>query len=157
MSSAINFDFFAPRWREGLVTFATGMMALAFAFASAGAAADALAIESVSNRADLVSGGDVLVRVTLPTPSTQAVLSLNGQPLVNALHPAPDGRGYLALVTGLNPGHNTLTLAAGSVILTGTPHGVGFARNPPVWLKAGDRIVCEIEKLGTLENPIAAA
>jgi len=40
--------------------------------------------------------------------------------------------------------------------LTGTPHGVGFARNPPVYLKKGDRIVCEIEKLGVLENPIEA-
>ena len=49
---------------------------------------------------------------------------------------------------------STMTIRAGSVILTGTPSGVGFARKPPVWLKAGDRIVVEIEKIGTLENPI---
>jgi 2-keto-4-pentenoate hydratase/2-oxohepta-3-ene-1,7-dioic acid hydratase in catechol pathway len=49
---------------------------------------------------------------------------------------------------------STMTLRAGSVILTGTPHGVGFARTPPVWLKAGDRIAVEIEGLGRLENPV---
>ncbi len=114
MNSPIDFGFFAPRWRIRLITFVTGMMAMGFGLGSVGAAADGLAIESLSNRADLVSGGDVLVRVTLPTGITQAVLSLNGQPLVNALHPAPDGRGYLALVSALNLGHNTLTLAAGS-------------------------------------------
>jgi 2-keto-4-pentenoate hydratase/2-oxohepta-3-ene-1,7-dioic acid hydratase in catechol pathway len=50
---------------------------------------------------------------------------------------------------------STMTLRPGAVLLTGTPQGVGFARTPPVWLKAGDRIVCEIEKLGRLENPVA--
>jgi 2-keto-4-pentenoate hydratase/2-oxohepta-3-ene-1,7-dioic acid hydratase in catechol pathway len=40
------------------------------------------------------------------------------------------------------------------VILTGTPHGVGMARTPPLWLKAGDRVVIEIERLGKLENPV---
>lgn len=47
------------------------------------------------------------------------------------------------------------TLPAGTVILTGTPEGVGFARNPPVWLQAGDTIAIEIEKIGTLTNPVA--
>ena len=95
---------------------ALASIVLAVAFGNAMAASDsALAVEAVSNRADLVSGGDVLVRVTLPSNvgGNQAVLSLNGQPLSNPLHAAPDGRGYLALVTGLNQGHNTLTLAAG--------------------------------------------
>ncbi len=48
------------------------------------------------------------------------------------------------------------TLLPGSVILTGTPHGVGFARQPPVWLKAGDTISVEIDKIGVLTNPVAA-
>jgi 2-keto-4-pentenoate hydratase/2-oxohepta-3-ene-1,7-dioic acid hydratase in catechol pathway len=42
------------------------------------------------------------------------------------------------------------------VILTGTPQGVGFARNPPVWMKAGDTVAIEIEKIGRLENPVGA-
>ena len=46
------------------------------------------------------------------------------------------------------------TLPAGTLILTGTPSGVGFARNPPVWLKAGDTIAVEIEQIGTLTNQV---
>ena len=46
------------------------------------------------------------------------------------------------------------TLPAGTLILTGTPEGVGFARTPPVWLKPGDTIAVEIEKIGTLTNPV---
>ena len=46
------------------------------------------------------------------------------------------------------------TLMPGTVILTGTPHGVGFARKPPVYLKAGDTVSIEIEKIGTLTNPV---
>jgi 2-keto-4-pentenoate hydratase/2-oxohepta-3-ene-1,7-dioic acid hydratase in catechol pathway len=46
------------------------------------------------------------------------------------------------------------TLLPGTVILTGTPHGIGAARKPPVFLKAGDTISIEIEKIGTLTNPV---
>ena len=46
------------------------------------------------------------------------------------------------------------TLLPGTVILTGTPHGVGFARKPPVWLKAGDTVTIDIEKIGALTNPV---
>ena len=49
---------------------------------------------------------------------------------------------------------STMTLRPGAVILTGTPQGVGMARTPPVWLKAGDRVVVEVEKIGRLENPV---
>jgi len=48
------------------------------------------------------------------------------------------------------------TLLPGTVILTGTPHGVGFARTPPVWLKPGDTVTIEIEKIGALTNPVMA-
>jgi 2-keto-4-pentenoate hydratase/2-oxohepta-3-ene-1,7-dioic acid hydratase in catechol pathway len=50
---------------------------------------------------------------------------------------------------------STMTLRPGDVILTGTPHGVGMGRTPPVWMKAGDKVVVEIEKIGRLENPVA--
>jgi 2-keto-4-pentenoate hydratase/2-oxohepta-3-ene-1,7-dioic acid hydratase in catechol pathway len=46
------------------------------------------------------------------------------------------------------------TLLPGTVILTGTPQGVGLARKPPVWLKAGDEISIVIDKIGTLTNPV---
>ncbi|HZZ20498.1 MAG TPA: fumarylacetoacetate hydrolase family protein [Opitutaceae bacterium] len=46
------------------------------------------------------------------------------------------------------------TLLPGTVILTGTPHGVGYARKPPVFMKAGDTVTIEIEKIGSLTNPV---
>jgi 2-keto-4-pentenoate hydratase/2-oxohepta-3-ene-1,7-dioic acid hydratase in catechol pathway len=56
-----------------------------------------------------------------------------------------------ALIESLS---STMTVRAGSVILTGTPQGVGFARNPPVWMKDGDTVVVEVERVGRLENPV---
>lgn len=44
------------------------------------------------------------------------------------------------------------TLLPGDVIITGTPHGVGAFRDPPVWLRDGDRLEVEIEGLGILSN-----
>lgn len=46
------------------------------------------------------------------------------------------------------------TLRPGTVIFTGTPHGVGFARNPPVYLQPGDEVTVEVEGIGKLTNPI---
>jgi len=50
----------------------------------------------------------------------------------------------------------TVTLEPGDVIATGTPPGVGFARTPPVYLKAGDVVEVEVEGLGVLSNPVEA-
>jgi 2-keto-4-pentenoate hydratase/2-oxohepta-3-ene-1,7-dioic acid hydratase in catechol pathway len=47
-------------------------------------------------------------------------------------------------------------LAPGDVIATGTPEGVGFARKPPLWMKAGDVVEVEISGIGPLRNPIVA-
>lgn len=47
-----------------------------------------------------------------------------------------------------------MTLAAGTIIATGTPAGVGMGMTPPCFLQHGDKIVCEIEKIGKLENVI---
>jgi acylpyruvate hydrolase len=49
-----------------------------------------------------------------------------------------------------------MTLEPGDAIIMGTPAGVGQARTPPVWMKAGDTIEIEIERIGTLRNPIVA-
>ncbi|MGA8784547.1 MAG: fumarylacetoacetate hydrolase family protein [Polaromonas sp.] len=48
-----------------------------------------------------------------------------------------------------------MTLEPGDAIIMGTPAGVGQARTPPVWMKAGDVMEIEIEGIGTLRNPIA--
>ena len=47
-----------------------------------------------------------------------------------------------------------MTLEPGDVIVTGTPAGVGYARNPPVYMKDGDVIEIEIEGIGVLSNPV---
>lgn len=46
------------------------------------------------------------------------------------------------------------TLLPGTVILTGTPHGVGMAQTPPLWLQNGDTVTIEIDGIGSLTNPV---
>ncbi len=48
-----------------------------------------------------------------------------------------------------------MTLEPGDMIATGTPQGVGHARKPPLWMKAGDTVEIEIEGIGVLCNPVA--
>jgi len=50
-----------------------------------------------------------------------------------------------------------VTLEPGDVISTGTPPGVGFARKHPVFLKAGDEVVVEVQGIGRLSNPVKAS
>jgi 2-keto-4-pentenoate hydratase/2-oxohepta-3-ene-1,7-dioic acid hydratase in catechol pathway len=61
--------------------------------------------------------------------------------------------GIDALVAYLS---QVVTLEPGDLIYTGTPPGVGMARKPPVWLKPGDVVEVEIDRLGTLRNPVVA-
>jgi 2-keto-4-pentenoate hydratase/2-oxohepta-3-ene-1,7-dioic acid hydratase in catechol pathway len=49
------------------------------------------------------------------------------------------------------------TLIPGTVILTGTPHGVGMAAKPPRYLRSGDTVSISLEKIGALTNPVIAA
>jgi len=61
--------------------------------------------------------------------------------------------GVAELIADLS--HGT-TLLPGTVIMTGTPHGVGFARDPRVFLKPGDLLELTIEGIGTLRCPVEA-
>ena len=77
-------------------------------------------------------------------------LRLNGETMQDSstrqmIFPAPEVVAYLSQVFTLEPG---------DLIFTGTPPGVGIARKPPVFLKAGDVVEVEIEKLGILRNPV---
>lgn len=47
-----------------------------------------------------------------------------------------------------------MTLEPGDLIATGTPAGVGFTREPPIFLEAGDEVTVEIERIGALTNPV---
>ena len=78
--------------------------------------------------------------------------SLNGQQLqegttAQMIHSVPEQIVYAS---------NIITLRPGDVIATGTPPGVGSARNPPILLKAGDRMSCTYDGVGTLTNPVVA-
>jgi 2-keto-4-pentenoate hydratase/2-oxohepta-3-ene-1,7-dioic acid hydratase in catechol pathway len=78
---------------------------------------------------------------------------LNGQVMQrdNTANMMVDVPTALALIT------EVMTLEPGDLVVMGTPAGVGYARNPPVFMRPGDRCEVEIEGIGTLANPIAAA
>lgn len=57
------------------------------------------------------------------------------------------------LIASLSEG---ITLEPGDILATGTPSGVGYAMVPPGFLKPGDEVVCEIEGIGRLANPVRA-
>ncbi len=98
-------------------------------------------------------GPAVVTRDEIPDPNRLGIRTiLNGQAVQDwttsdMIFDVP------ALVSALSQG---ITLFPGTVILTGTPQGVGFVRNPPLWLRAGDRVVIEIDGIGRLENPVEA-
>jgi 2-keto-4-pentenoate hydratase/2-oxohepta-3-ene-1,7-dioic acid hydratase in catechol pathway len=52
---------------------------------------------------------------------------------------------------------NGMTLEPGDIIATGTPSGVGFARNPPEFLKPGDVVEAEVQDIGVIRNPVILA
>ncbi len=77
---------------------------------------------------------------------------LNGQEMQKAttpmmIHSIPRQIAYVSTVAPLQ---------TGDVIVTGTPGGVGARREPPVWMKAGDIVEIEIDRVGVLSNPVAA-
>ena len=89
-----------------------------------------------------------------PTPTTWASeLRLNGEILQNS-RTEQLIFGIPQLIEFLS---RSISLEPGDVIATGTPPGVGFARKPPIFLKPGDRMEVEIDGLGVLANPVAAA
>src|SRR5438105_4856590 len=98
-------------------------------------------------------GPAIVTRDEIPNPNAlQLRTILNGQVMQDQttsdmIFDVP------ALIESLS---STMTLRAGAVLLTGTPQGVGFARTPPVWMKPGDTVIVEIEKIGRLENPVTA-
>jgi 2-keto-4-pentenoate hydratase/2-oxohepta-3-ene-1,7-dioic acid hydratase in catechol pathway len=98
-------------------------------------------------------GPAIITADEIPDPNNlQILLRLNGQTMQRSctkqfIFPVDYLVSYIS---------NVCTLVPGDLIFTGTPPGVGFARRPPVFLKPGDVIEIEIERLGILRNPVVA-
>src|SRR6478735_9103475 len=87
----------------------------------------------------------------IPNPNALQIKTiLNGQAMQdwNTEDMIFDVRTLMEFLSG------STTLLAGTVILTGTPHGVGMAQKPPRWLRPGDSVTIELEKIGVLTNPV---
>jgi 2-keto-4-pentenoate hydratase/2-oxohepta-3-ene-1,7-dioic acid hydratase in catechol pathway len=96
-------------------------------------------------------GPCLVTKDEIPNPNALAIKTiLNGQTMQDWTTEDMifDVRSLIAFLSG------STTLLPGTVIMTGTPHGVGAARKPPVFLKQGDTITVEIEKIGKLTNPV---
>jgi 2-keto-4-pentenoate hydratase/2-oxohepta-3-ene-1,7-dioic acid hydratase in catechol pathway len=87
-----------------------------------------------------------------PNQALKLVTRLNGE-VVQSSH-----TGHMIFPTAklISYASTIFTLVAGDVIVTGTPAGVGWSRKPPRFMKPGDVCEVEIERIGTLRNPIAA-
>jgi 2-keto-4-pentenoate hydratase/2-oxohepta-3-ene-1,7-dioic acid hydratase in catechol pathway len=87
-----------------------------------------------------------------PDPNDIAVKArLNGETMQDSstkhlIHKIPKMIAYASTILDLQPG---------DVLATGTPSGVGFSRKPPIYMKVGDTIECEVEGVGVLINTIA--
>jgi 2-keto-4-pentenoate hydratase/2-oxohepta-3-ene-1,7-dioic acid hydratase in catechol pathway len=99
-------------------------------------------------------GPFIVPKEFVPDPQKLAVtFTLNGQVMQDAntslmIHNVDELVSYATHIT---------TLRFGDVIATGSPAGVGSARKPPIYLKAGDLAVCRYEGIGVLSNPVAAS
>ena len=98
-------------------------------------------------------GPFIVPKEFVPNPQNLPVkFTLNGQVMQDAntslmIHSVDELVSY---------GSNIITLRPGDVLATGSPAGVGSARKPPIFFKAGDVSVCTYEGVGTLTNPIVA-
>jgi len=96
-------------------------------------------------------GPHIVTQNEIPDPHALDIrLSINGETLQHSntrelIFGAPELIEYISRFVTLEPG---------DIISTGTPAGVGLGRTPPRWLRDGDEIVIDIEKIGTLRNPV---
>jgi 2-keto-4-pentenoate hydratase/2-oxohepta-3-ene-1,7-dioic acid hydratase in catechol pathway len=98
-------------------------------------------------------GQTIVTTGAIPDPHKLSIkLLLNGQTMQDS-NTDQLIFGVPALIEFLS---ESITLEPGDVIATGTPPGVGFARNPPVFLKPGDRMEVLIEGMGGLGNPVVS-
>jgi 2-keto-4-pentenoate hydratase/2-oxohepta-3-ene-1,7-dioic acid hydratase in catechol pathway len=98
-------------------------------------------------------GPELVTVEEVPDPHNLGIrLRLNGQ----TMQDSSTRQMIFGVAATLEYLSQVFTLEVGDLIFTGTPPGVGMARKPPVWLKAGDVVEVEIDGLGVLRNPVAA-
>ncbi len=98
-------------------------------------------------------GPYIATREEVPDPQSLSIRCvLNGEVMQDS-NTSKMAFSVAELVSFLSSG---MTLMPGDIIATGTPAGVGFARDPKVFLKAWDEVTIEIEGLGSLTNPVEA-
>lgn len=101
------------------------------------------------------SGGFGPHRVTADAlPPGSAGLQIESRLNGRAMQSASNSDRLFDLARTLALWSDCLMLEPGKVRVLGTPAGLGYARNPPVWLQAGDTIAIEIDGIGALRNPV---
>lgn len=96
-------------------------------------------------------GPHIVTADEIPDPSALHIsTTLNGE----RVQDSPTSDMIFDIPTIIEFLSGSTTLQPGTVILTGTPHGVGMARTPPLWLKPGDTVTVEVDRIGCLQNPV---
>jgi 2-keto-4-pentenoate hydratase/2-oxohepta-3-ene-1,7-dioic acid hydratase in catechol pathway len=96
-------------------------------------------------------GPCIVTRDDIPDPDNLRIRAILNRKVLQDSNTSDMIFDVRAIVSDLS---QSMTLLPGTVILTGTPEGVGFTRQPPVFLKEGDVITVSIDKIGELTNPI---
>jgi 2,4-diketo-3-deoxy-L-fuconate hydrolase len=99
------------------------------------------------------TGPYVATRDEIPDPHNLYIRCILNGEVVQDGHTSKMIFSVAEMVSFLSQG---MTLEPGDLIITGTPPGVGMAREPQLWMKPGDEVSIEIEGLGTLTNPVEA-
>jgi 2-keto-4-pentenoate hydratase/2-oxohepta-3-ene-1,7-dioic acid hydratase in catechol pathway len=96
-------------------------------------------------------GPCLVTRDTIPDPNSLAIATLLNGEAMQQWNTDDMIFDVATLVSFLS---QSTTLMPGTVIFTGTPHGIGMAQKPPRWLRAGDEVSIVIDRIGTLTNPV---
>jgi 2-keto-4-pentenoate hydratase/2-oxohepta-3-ene-1,7-dioic acid hydratase in catechol pathway len=99
-------------------------------------------------------GPVVVTTDEIPDPQTLKIRTIIGDEVLQDSNTAQLVFDVPRLVAELS---SVMTLEPGDIVATGTPSGVGAMREPKRWIRAGERVRVEIEKIGALENPFVSA
>ncbi len=98
-------------------------------------------------------GPALVTRDEVPNPQALSIKTILNEQVMQDSNTSEMIFGVAAIIAALS---EICTIEPGDVVMTGTPPGVGNGRNPPVFLRPGDTVTIEIERLGQLTNPIVA-